>query len=1302
MLNYFDSQIEFEFDDAYEDPDVNPDPPLTCSQGHRSSQVLHTQEGGSICLLCFSNLVSNPNSPTFHVSYALSQLSHALSQPDFLRNILSFHVHFVVSPLILSLSSFDDEQIARQAIDLIIELCKSGDASVSGEFVARISTQLSADALTWSRRQVYTLHCLGALLNQRTDEAYGYIKSKDNLIYNLIVGLQLPRISVLQCARKDDEGADVLFTYAPKLLRLLMEVLIKSQSDEVRLNCLEIIYTAVLKVLTQKGILMHAISSDDNAMDTCESENFMQATEDELDSSSLDTLFAEAIKAPLLSADDQVQSAALDLVFLYLSTDGISVRHIQVMVEENIVDYVFEILRLSELKDHLVSSSLRVLQILSTATQIFWKRLAIGYTTLVSVLPHIAEVPYHPVQTEMLKLILLGVTNCAGAVSFKHIEDISSALTAMLRRHINGEMGMPSEAFITISSIYVALIKSPSSKGALKLLTSIQEASKYALLASLSIFDKDPGQLLHSLYLLKEAYIFDYDMNSTSKSHGVELQNCVLELCKQHLIPWFVKANNEMEEESILGILEILHSILVERRDTQTLQFTTFLLSFSWFRLLFQCLGLYPSERMKCRVYLLLSSIVDNLLGNDSGQPIREAVSSLPMDPIDLLFLLGQRSTNNLELYSCQTAVIQILYSSSYQDQILADDKLILTSLEQYILVNKNDLLYGKLDSLSIVTLISLYSQYRGLVVSRLISHNPEAESIFFKLVKERDWELSFVHIHPTAIKWLFQQKEILDQLSFQILNYCSKSIPCRPEIIIHGNDGQNTQVRSLAQLVAAGDNYAPKVLVTLLDQLVVKNSPEDEIILVLQLMISIVYINPAASDQLCMHDIGTAIRDGNYTVLLHFIFTILSLAQPKAIPDDAAWLGVTLKLLTSLSSTVTVPAKEWSNGELLVISILSLILNHSTHEAMTETSKSILLNPSIVSMFQNSINAAARASPSRYAEEQSKLPSYGTLQSPGLSVLCQDYCRLMHRGSPLIKLIASYCLVELFRQPMDLECNMGSLRSMVAVFEGLIFNSDIRVATNSAQCLSKLICWKIPGLCQTGNNNWCRLIVEELAMLLAAPLSVSKVFPPHHKSAVHVATALLKGNDPPDWMRSVFDESCISAIIQNLSYANITVELVRLFQELLHLGFLKSDHIMRLNAVFQACSKRAEMGDIPDGYTRNFKKMAAASIGSLEENPLEENYILELRLIISTTATFKRDIQINVAATFSDIKTDPFQMQPELRDQYSSPQIYPNNHEISKIPTPDPNQIRFALHHIECQVLQHQEPHIYQGAVSV
>lgn len=128
-----------------------------CSQGHRSSLNLQTNQGGTICLVCFSNLISNPSSPTIHVSYALSQLSCSLSIPQFLHSIVTFHPHFLVSPLVASLSSFDDEPIAEQLVHLIINLSASSDPSVCREFVARVSDRVSSGALGWSSRQLHSV-----------------------------------------------------------------------------------------------------------------------------------------------------------------------------------------------------------------------------------------------------------------------------------------------------------------------------------------------------------------------------------------------------------------------------------------------------------------------------------------------------------------------------------------------------------------------------------------------------------------------------------------------------------------------------------------------------------------------------------------------------------------------------------------------------------------------------------------------------------------------------------------------------------------------------------------------------------------------------------------------------------------------------------------------------------------------------------------------------------------------------------------------------------------------------------------
>ena len=88
-----------------------------------------------------------------------------------------------------------------------------------------------------------------------------------------------------------------------------------------------------------------------------EADNFMQEPDDGKDGPRLNIIFAEAIKGPLLSSDRQVQQSTLYLLFHYLSCEGASRQQTQVLVEENIADYVFEILRLSgELTLHINSN----------------------------------------------------------------------------------------------------------------------------------------------------------------------------------------------------------------------------------------------------------------------------------------------------------------------------------------------------------------------------------------------------------------------------------------------------------------------------------------------------------------------------------------------------------------------------------------------------------------------------------------------------------------------------------------------------------------------------------------------------------------------------------------------------------------------------------------------------------------------------------------------------------------------------------------------------------------------------------
>lgn len=203
------------------------------------------------------------------------------------------------------------------------------------------------------------------------------------------------------------------------------------------------------------------------------------------------------------------------------------------------------------------------------------------------------------------------------------------------------------------------------------------------------------------------------------------------------------------------------------------------------------------------------------------------------------------------------------------------------------------------------------------------------------------------------------------------------------------------------------------------------------------------------------------------------------------------------------------------------------------------------------------------------------------TLVEPLLASHCYDLCALLHYGCPLVKVVASFCLLELFtrlsdqrqRKHAELECNSKYLKTVTAVLEGQLLYRDSRVAVNCGMCLSMIFEWemvKIVSRKVADKDKWCRLIVEELAISLAAPSLVSKSLSNNQKASIYIAIALLKLEKVPGWMSSLFDDACISGMLQNLSGSSLSRELVLLFRELLKAGFLNAEHIGSVNRVFQ------------------------------------------------------------------------------------------------------------------------------------
>ncbi|KAJ4954943.1 hypothetical protein NE237_011726 [Protea cynaroides] len=886
----------------------------------------------------------------------------------------------------------------------------------------------------------------------------------------------------------------------------------------------------------------------------------------------------------------------------------------------------------------MVISCLRVLGLLSIAEQAFRQRLAVGFPTLVPVLHYVTEIPFHPVQSHALKLVWSCISDCPGVVSRSQLEELVLVLTGMFSKHITGEMGMLPENFSMACSTFVAILKLPSSHGLPTLATSVQESSSNAVLSCLCLPPKHPDQLLYSLYLLKEAHAYSHGEDSIN----MELANGVIEVCKIHLIPWLRRVMDEVDEEDIiLGVLETFHSILLQGSDFQARKFAEILAASSWFSLSFGCLGLFPSEKIKLRVYLMLGSVVDGVLGNDSGQPIRDAAPHMASDPLDLLFLLGEKSSCDLDLISCQSAFLLILYVSSLYDERLADEKQVLASLEQYILVNSSNFLNGITNSVALTQLVHLYGLFRGISkMSYQIPYSPEAEKLIFHLIVEKDWEMFSSRVHRTALNWLFQQEKISGPMSNQVLNFFRFNNMNGNQIIDHGINKSLIDLKVIAELVAEEDNLGAALLVCLLRQLQEREGQEHEITLVMNRIIEILNICPAASDRLCLYGIANAIHSlyyyssyflspQNFVTSALLIFNTLRSVQPETLFDDEAWLPLTVKMLEFFIATMS--ADTCNHDGLLVIGILALILHHSTNHALPEASKAILLNTSLATTIKNMINAACSKGPALIEHEETSTgrtlifvlilyffslrslyslltgtvewhnfleASIGIEQHQYICIRVHDLCRLVHYGPPPLKLVASHCLLELLTRISDqrhtktdeLKCSMGYLKSVMAVLEGLVFYADTRISINCAVCLSMIMGWESLGLQETRvmrDDKWCRLVVEELALSLAAPGLASRSILNHHRPAAQVAIALLRLGQVPTWMKSVFDGSCISGILENLSASNVTAEMAQLFRELLRSGYLREEEISGLNRVFQACRKHVYIDSSKEGNTK-------------------------------------------------------------------------------------------------------------------
>ncbi|KAG2481603.1 protein PUTATIVE RECOMBINATION INITIATION DEFECT 1-like isoform X2 [Panicum virgatum] len=1001
-------------------------------------------------------------------------------------------------------------------------------------------------------------------------------------------------------------------------------------------------YQALLLTLAKKGPFDLVLLSNQNSINCVEPEH-MQNDYMSLNASLV--LFAEAVKGSLLSTNLEVQTGTLDLIFHFLSSDGDICALLQILIDENVADYIFEVLRLSGNNDLVVISSIQVLFLLARSEEKFKEKLAIGFSTLLPVLHYVAEIPFHPVQSHVLQLVWICLVNCSGILSLPQEEQIACTLTAILRRNGNGELGMSSETFILVCSILIEILKSPHAHDIEKLPSFIEESSRYAISSTLSHEYDSRIPIPHSLLLLKESLLFCLEGNKYNISSKKDLEDSIIGTCGTILLHWLESAVVDgNDEETLAGILQIFQLILSRATD-KPLQFAELLASSSWFSLSFGFMGLFPTDNVKSVVYLVTSSIVDRVLGCNYGETIRDAHIYLPSDPTELMYLLGQCSTEDFNLASCQCAILSILYACSFYNERLAADNQILACVEQYILLNSGSFPYEINFSVMFTLLVHLYAYVRGISYSCSIPHSPEAENTLFHVMTQKDWDLLAIRVHPIAIKWLLQKQELMEPFAFQMLNFCKTF--CEDETIMLSNSSLLVDIQMVAELVLSGETVISFLLVFLLNQ-IVKEGTEEEVLSVLRVIAEIITISPCSSDQFISCGIVNSFH-GIYclpyfsriqTVCSYLIFNILCSASALTLAQEDEWLPLTMKLLEFINSGIDYTSNNQEHK--ILIGVLCFVLHHSANKVLVEPAKAIILNSSLVSLTDVIVQKACSKGPSLFQHNQDtafgellslvlllvffSLRSLHTILEASidwqdflqhsedihsfsvLGIPCHDLCRLMHFGPPPIKLIASQCLLELFTRISDqrtctnaeLRCSVKYLKSIIAVTEGLVFGEDSKVAGNCGTCLSVILGWEKFGSQEkvaARESKWFQLIMEEFAVALTAPGLTSKSFTNQQKIAANLAVSLLRLSQVPDWLTLLFDSHLISGIMANLSARNVTAEIVNLFSELMARKYPSQEHTVALHNLFQVCRRQVYEGNSKaQMFGQSVKKVARST----------------------------------------------------------------------------------------------------------
>ncbi|MCO5594017.1 hypothetical protein L7F22_048036 [Adiantum nelumboides] len=188
-----------------------------------------------------------------------------------------------------------------------------------------------------------------------------------------------------------EEGIKQLLPFLPDLMNATINALVKTENNELRMNCI-----ALLSSMAQQSLI---------------SIRFQQTNVDAL---------PEHYKA--------------------FTSD------FKILIEEDIMDYLFEILRVCENAPDVLVWSTRNLKMLSEATDAFTQRFTLGLDTVNWILEHSTETSMHALQSDLLILIDLCLRNYPGAISRVSAERLLHIMTAIIKNYTGDSLGLEQEA----------------------------------------------------------------------------------------------------------------------------------------------------------------------------------------------------------------------------------------------------------------------------------------------------------------------------------------------------------------------------------------------------------------------------------------------------------------------------------------------------------------------------------------------------------------------------------------------------------------------------------------------------------------------------------------------------------------------------------------------------------------------------------------------------------------------------------------------------------------------------------------